>query len=186
MVEKNINLSIALKLCDMLQINGFKAVLTRDSDISLHDDDRASNRKKKNSDIMKRFAIAKSYDHAILLSIHQNKFMRPKYFGAQVFYGPQNENSERFGKIMQDRLIKMLNPENTRQSKKCTDSVYLIYHAPMPALLIECGFLSNPEEERLLNTEEYQQKVAFTIFCGTMEYLGMEYQEEDSDVSSSE
>jgi len=185
-VEKDINLSIALKLYDMLRINGFKAVLTRDSDVSLHDDDHASNRKKKNSDIMKRFAIAKSYDNAILLSIHQNKFMRPKYFGAQVFYGPKNEESERLGKIMHARMINMLNPENTRQSKKCTDSVYLVYNAPMPALLIECGFLSNPEEERLLNTEEYQQKVAFTIFCGTMEYLGLEYQGEGGEASSSE
>lgn len=185
-VEKDINLSIAKKLYDMMQINGFDVVLTRDCDESLHDDDRVSNRKKKTSDIRKRLAIAKSYDRAILLSIHQNKFIGPRYFGAQVFYGPKNQESERFGKIMQTRFVNMLQSENTRLSKKCGDSVYLIYNAPMPALLIECGFLSNPKEAHLLNTDEYQQKVAFTIFCGTMEYLGLEYKEGDLDSPSSE
>lgn len=163
-----------------MRINGFDAVLTRDSDKSLHDDDHTSNRKKKTSDLKKRLSIAQSYDNAILLSIHQNKFIGPRYFGAQVFYGPKNIESETYGKIMQDRLVNMLQPDNTRRSKKCGDSVYLIYNAPMPALLIECGFLSNPQEAHLLSTEDYQQKVAFTIFCATMEYLGMENRVEEN------
>lgn len=162
-----------------MRINGLNSVLTRDKDESLHEDDHASNHQKKVSDINKRLSIAKSYNNAILLSIHQNKFIGQRCFGAQVFYGPKNEKSKMYGEIMQDRFISMLQPNNTRLSKKCGDSVYLIYNAPMPALLIECGFLSNAEEAYLLNTEEYQKKIAFTIFCATMEYLKMENSIED-------
>jgi N-acetylmuramoyl-L-alanine amidase len=112
--------------------------------------------------------------------------MRPKYFGAQVFYGPQMEDSERFGKIMQDRMINMLNPENTRQSKKCTDSVYLIYHAPMPALLIECGFYRIRRRNACSTQKNISKRLAFAIFCGTMDYFGLEYQGKDDNASSRE
>lgn len=175
-VEKDINLSIALKLYDLFTVNGFDAVLTRDSDISLHRQEDTTLRKKKNSDLHNRLAIASSYENAILLSIHQNKFTHSRFNGAQIFYGPKNEKSEPFAEIMQRRFIEMLQPENTRKYKKTGDSVFLIYNAPMPALLVECGFLSNPEEAYQLIDAEYQQKVAFTIFAGTMEYLGLEYE----------
>ncbi|MEM1483553.1 N-acetylmuramoyl-L-alanine amidase [Oscillospiraceae bacterium PP1C4] len=177
-VEKNVNLSIALKLYDLFTINGFNAVLTRDKDISLHDESAKTVRKQKSSDLHNRFETAKSYPNSILLSIHQNKFGRSKSTGAQIFYGPKNPESAVFGEIMQRRFIEMLQPNNTRQYKPCGSNVFLIYNAPMPALLVECGFLSNSDEAHKLVTGEYQHRVAFTIFAGTVEYLGLEYQEE--------
>lgn len=176
-VEKDINLSIALKLHDMLKVNGFDVVLTRDTDKALNDSTAPTTRKKKSSDIHNRFEMAKSYENALLISIHQNKFTQSKYFGAQIFYGPKNPQSKMFAEIMQRRMIDMLQPENKRVYKACGDSVYLIYNAPMPALLVECGFISNPEDAHKLVTGEYQSRIAFTILAATAEYLGLEYQD---------
>lgn len=178
-VEKDINLAIAKNLYDMFVINGFEAVLTRDKDISLHDESATTVRQKKSSDLHHRMDIAKSYPDAILLSIHQNKYLRAKPFGAQIFYGPEHPESQAFALIMQRRFIEMLQPENTRKAKPCGDSVYLIHHAPMPALLIECGFLSNPRDAANLSDPEYQRQVAFVIFASTMEYLGLEHTAEE-------
>ncbi|MCI8649215.1 MAG: N-acetylmuramoyl-L-alanine amidase [Anaerotruncus sp.] len=172
-VEKDINLSIVQKLYDLFTINGFEVVMTRDEDESLHDKNLTTIRKQKNSDIHNRLALASAYPNSILISIHQNKFSQEKYWGAQVFYGPKDSESEVFGKIMQNRLVGMLQPENTRQYKKCGDNVYLIYNAPMPALLVECGFLSNPQEAHKLVTGEYQRQIAFAVFSATAEYLGL-------------
>ncbi len=174
-VEKEINLAIALNLRDLFQINGFKVVMTRESDVSTEDEGLTTTRQRKNSDLHNRMALAKSCDNALFLSIHQNKFFRSRYWGAQVFYGPKNEESRTLGAIMQERLVDMVQPENTRQFKPCTDDVYLIYNAPMPALLIECGFLSNPEECAKLKKDSYQRQVAFAIFSATAEYLGLEH-----------
>lgn len=172
-VEKDINLAIAQKLHLFFQINGIESILTRESDDSLEDEGLQTIRKRKNSDIHNRMALADSFEDSILLSIHQNKFPQSKYFGAQVFYGPKNEDSSQLGQIMQKKLVEMLQPENTRQAKACGDSVYLIYHAKMPALLIECGFLSNPDDAAKLSSPEYQGKVAFTIFSAVSESLGL-------------
>ena len=89
----------------------------------------------------------------------------------RVFYGPKNPESQLLGEIMQANLIEMLQPENTRKSKPCTDSVYLIYNAPVPALLVECGFLSNPDDAYKLVNADYQKRIAFAVFTGVCEYL---------------
>ena len=170
-VEKDINLSIALKLYDLFTINGYDAILTRDRDIALNDETATTTRQKKNSDIHNRFDLMKTYDNCIFISIHQNKFTQSKYFGAQVFYGPKNPESQLLGEIMQANLIEMLQPENTRKSKPCTDSVYLIYNAPVPALLVECGFLSNADDAYKLVNADYQKRIAFAVFTGVSEYL---------------
>lgn len=174
LIEKDINLAISQKLYDLFKMNGFQVILTRDTDKDLSDEGLTTIRQRKNSDIHNRLALANSYSDTILLSIHQNKFMRSKYWGAQVFYGPQNPESQKFGEIMQRTLIEMVQPENTRQYKPCEESVYLIHNAPMPALLVECGFLSNPEEAQKLNQDSYQKKLSFAIFSATAEYLGLE------------
>lgn len=171
-VEKDINLAIAKKLQQLFLINGFDTVMTREADRSIEDEGLNTIRQRKNSDIHNRKALADSYENCVLLSIHQNKFPQSKYFGAQVFYGPKNAESARLGELMQKRMVEMLQPENTRQAKPCGDSVYLIYHAEMPALLIECGFLSNPDDAAKLSDPSYQDKVAFTIFTATAEALG--------------
>ena len=172
-VEKEINLQIAQQLCDLLRSCGFDVVMTRTEDISLEDEGLSSVRQRKNSDIHNRLALAKQSGNAILLSIHQNKYTVSKYWGAQVFFGPENAESEKLARAVQEKF-RILQPDNTRQYKACGDSVYLIYHAPIPALLVECGFLSNPEEAYLLTTPDYQKKVAFTIFSGLCNYLNLE------------
>ena len=173
-IEKDINLSIAQKLSDLLKIHGIQTVLTRDSDQTLDGLEENSLRERKRLDIQNRMALAKSYPNSVLLSIHQNQFQDPTVFGAQVFYGPENSESFPMAEILQRRMISMLQPENTRKCKECTDDVYLIYHAPMPALLIECGFLSNSSEAYQLIDSSYQKRIAFTIFSALMEYWGLE------------
>lgn len=171
-VEKDINLAIAKKLQMFFAVNGFPTVMTREEDRSLEDPGLETVRKRKNSDIHNRKALADSCGDCILLSIHQNKFPQSKSFGAQVFYGPQNPESQRMGELLQQRMVEMLQPENTRKAKPCGDSVYLIYHAQMPALLVECGFLSNREDSQKLSDPAYQDKVAFTIFTAVAEASG--------------
>lgn len=171
-VEKDINLAIAKKLQMFFAVNGFPTVMTREEDRSLEDPGLETVRKRKNSDIHNRKALADSCGDCILLSIHQNKFPQSKSFGAQVFYGPQNPESQRMGELLQQRMVEMLQPENTRKAKPCGDSVYLIYHAQMPALLVECGFLSNREDAQKLSDPAYQDKVAFTIFTAVAEASG--------------
>lgn len=168
-IEKDINLAISQRLYELLTINGFEAVMTRNEDCSLEDEGLDTLRKKKNSDIHNRLALANSFPDAILLSIHQNKYTQPQYFGAQIFYGPKNQESARMAEIFQKNMVNMLDPTNIRQSKVCTNSVYLIYNASMPALLVECGFLSNPEEAQKLQSPAYQERVAFTLFSSILE-----------------
>lgn len=171
-VEKDINLAIAKKLRLLFMVSGFDTAMTREDDRSVEDEGLKTIRKRKNSDIHNRKALADSYGDCVLLSIHQNKFPQSQYFGAQVFYGPKNPESKRMGELLQERLVEMLQPENTRLAKPCGDSVYLIHNAEMPALLIECGFLSNPDDAAKLADPAYQDRVAFAIFAATAEGLG--------------
>ncbi len=182
-VEKDINLAIAKKLQLFFAVNGFPTVMTREEDRSLEDPGLETVRKRKNSDIHNRKALADSYGDCILLSIHQNKFPQSKYFGAQVFYGPKNPQSQQMGELLQQRMVEMLQPENTRKAKPCGDCVYLIYHAQMPALLVECGFLSNREDAQKLSDPAYQDKVAFTIFTAVAEASGWRIPEADQEES---
>ena len=173
-VEKDINLAISQKLYDLFIAHGFDVVMTRDADISTEDEGLSTLRKRKNSDLHNRMKTAQSYDDAILLSIHQNKFPQSASFGAQVFYGLQNPESERVGEILQNRLVSMLQPENKRVAKPCGKSVYLVHDAPMPALLIECGFLSNQQDIRKLVDAKYQRQIAFVIFTAICESLELQ------------
>lgn len=183
-VEKDVNLAIAQKVRLLFAVNGFETVMTREDDRSLEDEGLDTVRKRKNSDIHNRKALADSYENCVLLSIHQNKFPQSKYFGAQVFYGPQNPESKIMGELLQKRMVELLQPENTRLAKPCGDSVYLIYHAEMPALLVECGFLSNPDDAAKLTDPAYQEQVAFAIFTATAEALGWRVPEEAEPSSS--
>lgn len=177
-IEKDINLSVALKLRDLFVANGFEVVMTREDDQILSDDGLTSIRKKKTSDTKNRLELVKKYPDAIMLSIHQNKFEQQSSHGAQVFYGAQHESSARFGEIMQNNLVEMLQPDNTRLCKPCGKNVYLTYYSPAPSLLIECGFISNAQEAKKLVSGEYQRNIAFAIFSGTMEFLELDLAEE--------
>ena len=168
--EKDINLSISFKLRDMLNMAGIKTVMTRESDISIHDEDAKSVKSKKTSDLHNRMKIMENNPGCIFVSIHLNKFPQSIYWGTQVFYSPNNPSAKNLAESIQSSVKQMLQPENNRQVKKCDESVYLIHESKVPAVLAECGFLSNDKERELLKNEEYQYKLAFSIMCGILNY----------------
>lgn len=169
--EKGINLSILLKLRDLLTVSGYEVEVTRDSDKSIHDKGIEGIANQKSSDMDNRLEIFNQREGAICLSIHQNQFTDPKYDGAQMFYAETNPESEFLAESMQQSFRTMLQKDNAREVKKCGKELFLCYFCNNPTVMIECGFLSNPDEAAQLVTEEYQQKVAFTIFAGLQNYL---------------
>lgn len=169
--EKNINLAITLKVRDMCKAMGYEVATTRDTDISIHDDGVKGTGKQKRSDMDNRLEIFNKYDNSVCVSIHQNQFTQPQYFGAQMFYSNSNQLNESFATIMQQQFVSKLQPDNSRETKPTEKEIFLTYFTKNPSLMVECGFLSNLEEAKLLESEDYQSKVAFTIFCGIDEFV---------------
>ena len=147
--ESDINLSVVLRMEQLLGFLGECPTLLRQEDISLHDDSAVTLREKKISDLKNRTQTANANSNATLVSIHQNTYPEQQYRGAQVFYAP-TEGSRELAKVVQQSLTEYIQPENTRQEKQISDSVYLMNHIENRAILVECGFLSHPEEEQLL------------------------------------
>lgn len=169
--EKDINLEISIYLKKMLDLWGYNTVITRESDISLEDEGLTTIRQRKKSDIHKRMAVMESIDNAVFVSIHQNHYSVERYSGAQVFYSRNfSEESCQLAEYIQESIVSVLQPHNTRLVKECGDSVYLMYNAVKPAVLVECGFLSNNEESELLKTDAYRRKMAFCIAMGIQNY----------------
>ncbi len=169
--EKDINLSISIFLNEYLTAMGFKTILTRDKDVSLENDGLNTIRAKKKSDIYNRMGIMAQQEDAIFLSIHQNHYSEEKYNGLQVFYSKNfSDKSSALAQRIQENTAELLQKNNTRQIKECGSSVYLIYNAQKPACLIECGFLSNEAESKLLQTEKYQRKLACCIALSVYEF----------------
>lgn len=169
--EKDINLSIVLKLCDMLKVSGVNVVLTRSEDKSIHNKGVVGIRNQKESDMDNRLKIINESGAYALVMVHQNKFTDSKYSGAQMFYNEETEGSETLAGIMQNKFVEFLQPDNKREIKEEEEKIFLLTNSKMAGVLCECGFLSNPEEEALLVDDEYQSKVAFTIYSGLMEFL---------------
>ena len=160
-VESGINLEIALRLDAVLGLYGTDTVLLRTKDVSLHDPDAQTLREKKASDLRNRTERVEAIPNALLVSIHQNTYTGSgRYHGAQVFYA---ESSEALARHAQEILRQALDPQNTRQAAKLPGAVYLLDHITCPAILVECGFLSNPEEDALLRTAGYQTKLAAAL-----------------------
>ncbi len=169
--EKGINLSIVQTLRDSLDILGFDVVCTREDDRSIHDSGVEGIAKQKLSDMKNRLDIINRYDDALVVSVHQNQFVDPRYSGAQMFYAKENDDSRRLAECMKKQFVALLQPSNERETKPVGKEMYLIHNAKSPALMVECGFLSNPDEAKLLESADYQKKVAFTILTGLEEYL---------------
>lgn len=171
-VEKNINLSISKYLQEYLTLFGLQTVMIRETDTSVENDGLTSIREKKSSDLHNRMKIMEETDNALYISIHQNKYPIEKYSGTQVFYSPKTSaESSLLAQSIQDSIVNTLQKGNTRQIKECGTSVYLMYNAVKPAVLVECGFLSNYEETEKLKTPEYQKKIAFCIAIGIQNYI---------------
>ncbi len=171
--EKHINLKISLYLRDLFLMSGFQVVMTRTEDVSLEDEGLDTIREKKKSDIYNRMKIMEETDNAIFISIHQNHYSSERYWGLQVFYsGNYSEISQLMAESVQETVSELLQTDNSRQIKECGTSVFLMYNAVKPAILVECGFLSNYNEAELLKTDDYQQKISCCIYMGLLEYLG--------------
>ena len=145
--------------------------VTRDCDKSIHDEGIEGIAAQKSSDMDNRLALFNKNTNAICISIHQNQFTDSKSSGAQMFYASTNKKSESLARSLQNSFVQFLQPENTREIKQCGKELFLCYYSENPTVMAECGFLSNPDEAALLNTEEYQNKVAFTLYSGIMNYL---------------
>lgn len=170
-VEKDINLDIALKLEKILKFYGFNVIMTRTEDVMTCDDGLDSLRKRKVSDIHNRFDLMRKNPDAVFISVHQNKFEDTSQHGTQVFYSGNNEKSKVLAEAIQTSITSAIQPENGRVEKKSGSGIYLLYHAEIPAVLVECGFISNPDEVKKLKDESYRMKLAILIADGLLKYL---------------
>lgn len=157
--ESQINLAIVLKMDDILGLYGTSPTLLRSEDVSLHSSDAISTREKKVSDLKNRVAAIQGAENATLISVHQNSFPDGRYKGAQVFYAPTDGSME-LAQHIQTALKASLQPDNNREIKKIPDTIYLMNHVNCRAVLVECGFLTNAEEEAHLRNDVYQRKLA--------------------------
>lgn len=163
--ESEINLEIALKLDQIMGFYGIKSVMTRASEVLDYSEKAHTIREKKVEDQKKRIRLVNATENAVLISIHQNIFPDGSPFGAQVLYAA-TPGSEAFSEYMQKSLISALNPQNRRSAARIPKSILLFSQVRCPAILIECGFLSNAKEEKLLRTDTYRLKVAVVIAAG--------------------
>lgn len=170
-LEKDINLQIAHKVNDLLRSMGVETVMIRTEDISVHDENAETIREKKVSDIKNRLSVLNNTDNAVFVSIHQNHFTQEKYSGTQVFYSKNNPDSRILADCIRHSVITGLQPENSREIKQSGQEIYLLHHAQNPAVMVECGFLSNFEETKKLKDEGYQCKLALFISLGIMDYI---------------
>lgn len=166
-LEKDINLQIAMKLKKYLEASDVDVVLTRDNDNGLYS---VKDNRKKMADMTKRCEIINKTKPALTVSIHQNSYHQEEISGGQVFYYKKSEKGKKLAEIIQDRFDFLLGEKNTRLAKP-NDNYYLLLHVRTPIVIVECGFLTNKKESALLNTEDYQDRVAWTIHMGIMRYL---------------
>ncbi len=167
--EKDLNLAISRRLAAALDVCGVTVLETRVTDISLHTENIKGQRK--NQDLKNRLLVAKEHPDAVFVSIHMNKFPEGKYRGLQVYYSPNHQDSPALGENIRQFTVAYLQLENHRPLKKADDSIYLLSHLSSPGVLVECGFLSNPEECALLSDGDYQQKLALTLAAAISDHL---------------
>lgn len=168
-VEQEINLQVTLKLQQLLEQSGAYVILTRADEHSVAEDLSNKIKEIKKEDLKYRRDMRDSGCDAFI-SIHMNKFEIEKYSGAQVFYS-DNEQSRTLGEKIQDSLKLHVDQSNNRVAKKSEKNIYILNDSNVPSVVVECGFLSNKNEEQLLNTEEYQQKIAYGIYNGIIDFF---------------
>ncbi len=166
-LEKDINLIIAYKLKALLESQDYEVVMTRTTGEGLY---RQGTKNMKVEDMQNRCKIITETMPVFTVSIHQNSYPEEYVKGAQVFYYGQSKEGAELSKKIQESLVERLDPENHRL-EKANESYYLLKKTPTPTVIVECGFLSNSGEAELLNTEVYQDKVAFAVMMGIMQYL---------------
>lgn len=169
--EKDINLKIALKVKDLLQKDGFNIIMTREDDRLEYSEGTTSVTEKRRQDLTRRKKMMDDSGANIVVSIHLNKFPEAKYTGAQTFYPPDSPESLKLATDLQNSIRKLVDSENKRQAMLKKDQIIILRELKTPTTIVECGFLSNPDEEKKLATDEYQDKLAGAIADGIKTYL---------------
>ena len=173
-LEKDLNLSVATEICCILQASGVNAVLSRSDDTMLYDmyDDLSDySNVKKTYDLRNRVRFAKESECTLFVSIHMNKFSDEKYSGLQVYYSANHSDSITAALRVQSYVKEYLQPENDREIKRAGSNIYILHRSQMPAVLVECGFLSNKEELEMLKDEKYQSKLSLSIAASIMDSI---------------
>lgn len=176
--ESGINLAVTLKLDDLSHLLGLRTVLVRSTDTAVYSSGCQTFSEKKVSDLHNRARLVNETAQGFLVSIHQNQFPESKYSGAQVFYNSVAP-AEHAAKTLQADLIAFLDPSNNRQAKSASETIFLMREITKPGILVECGFLSNPQEAAKLQESEYQTKLALVIASALYELSPKETQENE-------
>ncbi len=171
-LEKDLNLAITEKLCDLLRFEGWQVILTRTDDRLLYDPAKPGSHK--GQDLRTRLDYAGRYPDAVFVSIHMNKFPAESCRGLQVYYSPNHPTSGRLAEQIQSATRTYLDPANHRKCKSATPSIFILSRIQIPAVLVECGFLSNREETVLLCDHTYQQKLAAILSASLCSTVGTE------------
>ncbi len=168
-LEKDINLALSHKLNAFLTSMGFSTFMTRTDDRLIGEDTTIQSQKRR--DIMKRLSMVEEQDNVILLSVHQNYYEQPQYSGFQVFYTENNSANQKLATCLQETVVSLMQPQNDRQIKTVGSEIYLLHHCTKPAVMVECGFMSNVKELSLLKNENYQSQMAFSLGSGLIQYI---------------
>ena len=170
--EENTNLKIVLKVQKLLEESGATVILTRSDENAIYDLDKTTLREMKVSDIKNRVKIGNESSADICVSVHLNKGDSASYSGWQTFYKKDNEESKRLATVIQDDLKETIDVDNKRVAHEISN-IYLIDNVEIPISIVECGFLSNPQEAEKLLTDDYQNKLAWGIYSGILDYFNM-------------
>jgi N-acetylmuramoyl-L-alanine amidase len=165
--EKNLNLALAKKLGEFLKAGGLDVIYTRTEDVMLTCEGAPT---RKTGDLMGRIKVAEEYTDAIFVSLHMNTLPNQKYSGLQTFYSDKNALNQALARQIQSDVCTHLQPQNNRSEKSSDGKIYLLDRLDCPSVLIECGFLTNPEESKKLQSEEYQNELAFTISQSLLQF----------------
>ncbi|MBQ1239801.1 MAG: N-acetylmuramoyl-L-alanine amidase [Ruminococcus sp.] len=169
-LEKHINLAVSHDVADLLRLCGYTVSMTRDTDDALTNEGEDV-RKRKYNDMKMRLDLYNATPDNVVVSIHQNKFDAAASHGAQVFYSPNHPNSAVLAEALRKSVTGMLQPDNTRTCKTAGKEIFLLKNARVPAVIVECGFISNRQERELLVTDDYQKQLALAIAAGLMNYV---------------
>lgn len=170
LTEAGINLKIALKVQKLLEVSNCTVILTRSDENGIYDIDSKTLREMKVSDMKNRVKIGNSSDSDIFVSIHLNKIPQNQYYGWQTFYKKNSEEGKKLSNYIQENLNQSIQIENKRVPQTISGK-YIIENLEIPTVIVECGFLSNPTEANLLTQNYYQDKIAWGIYCGIMDYF---------------
>ncbi|MEN2776142.1 N-acetylmuramoyl-L-alanine amidase CwlD [Acetivibrio clariflavus] len=168
--EKEINLYIAQKVKELLEAENFTVIMTREDDTLKYTEGTKKVTEKRRQDLINRKKIMDESGAELVVSIHLNKFPQEQYYGAQVFYPPNSPESKTAAELIQKSLKEIVDPENKRVAMLKKAEIIILKNLKTPTVIVECGFLSNPQEEKKLATVEYQDKLALAIKEGIMKY----------------